>query len=111
NLVRSPRVTAWLEGRDSSENLLDVPAPTDDAIRLGFRIIPYTEGQRLLVARDMSKLMQLEQVRRDFVANVSHELRTPLTVVHGYLDMIEPEQMQEYEPILREVRTQSTGDT
>ena len=51
--------------------------------------------------------MRLEQVRRDFVANVSHELRTPLTVVHGYLDLIEPEQMQEYEPILRELRNQS----
>ena len=61
----------------------------------------------LLIARDVSQLMRLEQVRRDFVANVSHELRTPLTVVHGYLDLIEPEQMQEYEPILRELRNQS----
>ena len=40
--------------------------------------------------RDVTKLLRLEQVRRDFVANVSHELRTPLTVVHGYLDMMEP---------------------
>ncbi|UXI66942.1 phosphate regulon sensor histidine kinase PhoR [Tahibacter amnicola] len=106
NLVRSPRVTAWLD-TDGSENLLDIPAPTDDAIRLGLRLIPYAEGQRLLVARDMSKLMQLEQVRRDFVANVSHELRTPLTVVHGYLDLIEPDQLPELEPILAELRGQS----
>lgn len=106
NLVRSPRVTAWLEA-GGGESLLDVPAPTDDALRLGLRLIPYAAGQRLLVARDMSKLMQLEQVRRDFVANVSHELRTPLTVVHGYLDLIEPEQLPELEPILHELRTQS----
>ncbi|HVV95660.1 MAG TPA: ATP-binding protein, partial [Rhodanobacteraceae bacterium] len=51
--------------------------------------------------------MRLEQVRRDFVANVSHELRTPLTVVHGYLDLIEPTEMEEYEPILHELRDQS----
>jgi two-component system phosphate regulon sensor histidine kinase PhoR len=57
--------------------------------------------------RDVSRLMRLEQVRRDFVANVSHELRTPLTVVHGYLDMIEPEQFPEYEGILHELRSQS----
>jgi two-component system phosphate regulon sensor histidine kinase PhoR len=63
----------------------------------------------LLVARDISQLMRLEQVRRDFVANVSHELRTPLTVVHGYLDMIEPEQMPEFEPILHELRNQAHG--
>ncbi len=107
NLVRSPRVTRWLEGGDWSEPLMDLPAPVDDAVRLGLRIIPYAQGQRLLVARDMSKLMQLEQVRRDFVANVSHELRTPLTVVHGYLDLIEPDQSPELEPILLELRTQS----
>jgi two-component system, OmpR family, phosphate regulon sensor histidine kinase PhoR len=107
NLVRSPRVTRWLESGDWSESLMDVPAPADDALRLGLRIIPYAQGRRLLVARDMSKLMQLEQVRRDFVANVSHELRTPLTVVHGYLDLIEPEQAPELEPILVELRTQS----
>jgi two-component system phosphate regulon sensor histidine kinase PhoR len=107
NLVRSPRVTRWLESGDWGEALMDVPAPADDALRLGLRIIPYVQGRRLLVARDMSKLMQLEQVRRDFVANVSHELRTPLTVVHGYLDLIEPEQAPELEPILVELRTQS----
>ena len=106
NLVRSPRVTAWLEAADG-ESLPDVAAPTNDALRLGLRLIPYARGQRLLIARDMSKLMQLEQVRRDFVANVSHELRTPLTVVHGYLDLIEPEQLPELEPILNELRTQS----
>ena len=59
------------------------------------------------MVRDVSPLMRLEQVRRDFVANVSHELRTPLTVVHGYLDMIEPEQFPEYESIMHELRAQS----
>ncbi|MEO7063395.1 MAG: ATP-binding protein, partial [Dokdonella sp.] len=65
------------------------------------------DNQFLLVASDISQLMRLEQVRRDFVANVSHELRTPLTVVHGYLDMIEPEQIPEYETIVHELRNQS----
>src|SRR3546814_16582995 len=46
-------------------------------------------------------------MRRDFVANFSHELRTPLTVVHGYLDMLDPEEQPEWAPILEEMRRQS----
>lgn len=38
------------------------------------------------VFRDTSRVRQLEQVRREFVANVSHELRTPLSIFHGYLE-------------------------
>ncbi|MEG1681092.1 MAG: ATP-binding protein, partial [Stenotrophomonas sp.] len=53
------------------------------------------------------KLLHLEQVRRDFVANVSHELRTPLTVVHGYLDMMDPEDFPDTGPMLSEMRKQS----
>ena len=53
----------------------------------------------LLVARDVSKMLRLEQMRRDFVANVSHELRTPLTVVHGYLDMLEPSEHPDWAPM------------
>jgi len=36
--------------------------------------------------RDVTKEQQLEQIRRDYVANVSHELRTPLTAMRGLLE-------------------------
>lgn len=106
HLLRAPRVVQWFaEGAEAP--LSDVASPVDDHVRLSLRSIPYADARSLLVARDISQLQRLEQVRRDFVANVSHELRTPLTVVHGYLDMIEPESLPEYEPILRELRLQS----
>ena len=76
-------------------------------LRLSLRLIPYSDELWLLVARDVSKLMRLEQVRRDFVANVSHELRTPLTVVHGYLDMLDPTDNPEWAPMLAEMQRQS----
>ena len=106
NLLRAPRIVEWLR-QGGADPLNDQPSPGDETLRLNLRLIRYAGDQCLLIARDVSQLMRLEQVRRDFVANVSHELRTPLTVVHGYLDLIEPEQMQEYEPILRELRNQS----
>ena len=38
------------------------------------------------IIRDITRLRQLEEVRREFVANVSHELRTPLSIFHGYVE-------------------------
>ncbi|WP_260294668.1 phosphate regulon sensor histidine kinase PhoR [Sedimenticola hydrogenitrophicus] len=65
---------------------LQMPAPVNANVSLEVRIVPYGKGKRLLQARDITRLHQLEIVRRDFVANVSHEIRTPLTVVHGYVE-------------------------
>ncbi len=35
------------------------------------------------------KLVQLDQLKRNFISTVSHELRTPLTSVMGYLEFLE----------------------
>ncbi len=100
-------VAHWLASGRYAEPLLDTPSPAHPDLRLSLRLIPYSEELWLLVARDISKLMHLEQMRRDFVANVSHELRTPLTVVHGYLDMLDPAEMPEWAPMLTEMQRQS----
>jgi two-component system, OmpR family, phosphate regulon sensor histidine kinase PhoR len=44
------------------------------------------EAGALAMFRDVTRLTQLEQVRREFVANVSHELRTPLAIFQGYVE-------------------------
>jgi two-component system phosphate regulon sensor histidine kinase PhoR len=43
----------------------------------------------LLVFHDVTRLRELEAVRREFVANVSHEFRTPLSIINGYLETME----------------------
>jgi len=100
-------IAHWLTSGRNAEPMSDVPSPVAADIRLNLRLIPYSDELWLLVARDVSKLMRLEQMRRDFVANVSHELRTPLTVVHGYLDMLDPDDHPEWAPMLEEMRRQS----
>ena len=42
----------------------------------------------VVVFHDITRLKQLENVRKDFVANVSHELRTPLAVIKGYIETL-----------------------
>ena len=39
-----------------------------------------------VVIRDVTSEHQIEQIRKDFVANASHELRTPLAIINGYLE-------------------------
>jgi two-component system, OmpR family, phosphate regulon sensor histidine kinase PhoR len=42
----------------------------------------------LVVINDVTKLLRLESLRRDFVANVSHELKTPITSIKGYVETL-----------------------
>jgi two-component system phosphate regulon sensor histidine kinase PhoR len=84
-----------------------VDSPLQPGATLSLRLLPYSESLWLLVARDVSRLLALEQMRRDFVANVSHELRTPLTVLHGYLDMLDPAEQPEWAPMIAEMQRQS----
>jgi two-component system, OmpR family, phosphate regulon sensor histidine kinase PhoR len=100
-------ISRWLAAGRNAGPLMDTPSPADPETRLSLRLIPYSDELWLLVARDVSKLVRLEQMRRDFVANVSHELRTPLTVVHGYLDMLDPAEHPDWAPMLAEMQRQS----
>ncbi len=87
NLIRSPAFIAYLRS-GKYDNPVLMPAPANQQLTLSLRLILFGSDQRLLVARDITRIQQLERMRRDFVANVSHELRTPLTVVSGYLETL-----------------------
>ncbi len=49
----------------------------------------------LVVLRDITRMRQLEIMRRDFVANVSHELRTPITTIQSCLETLLDEELNE----------------
>jgi two-component system phosphate regulon sensor histidine kinase PhoR len=87
NLVRDPRFIEYFENHNYNEPL-ELPSPVSDRLRLQFHITQYGNREHLMLVRDITRLYQLEQMRKDFVANVSHELRTPLTVISGYLETL-----------------------
>lgn len=99
-------LAVWLGSAPRSSGA-DMSAPMNASLRLGTTLMPFGTIRQVLLARDISTLNRLEQVRRDFVANVSHELRTPLTVIHGYLELLDPEEVPELAPVLDEMRVQS----
>jgi two-component system phosphate regulon sensor histidine kinase PhoR len=41
-----------------------------------------------IVLKNITKIRQMETVRKDFVANVSHELKTPLSSIIGYAETL-----------------------
>src|SRR5881398_49613 len=70
----------------------EVIAP-DRKKQLQVTVVPITGqdgGASGVVAlfHDISRLKQVDEIRRDFVANVSHELRTPLSIFHGNLETL-----------------------
>ena len=85
NLLRDPVFIDYFEKSDFSEPVM-IAAPNDPNRSLVVQITRFGKGNYLLFARDISEILKLEQMRKDFVSNVSHELRTPLTVLAGYLD-------------------------
>ena len=42
----------------------------------------------LLILNDVTRMRQLETMRKDFAANVSHELKTPLTSIQGFTETL-----------------------
>lgn len=87
NLIRHPKFIEYFH-TGNYDFPIEVPSPSNVQKIFEYRIMPYGDQHLLLIARDVTRLTQLEQMRKDFVANVSHELRTPLTVLNGYLETL-----------------------
>ena len=84
--IGHPALEEYLRS-DDFDKPLEFSPPANRALVLSLRVTPYGRKQQLLVlARNITQLYQINQVRRDFVSNVSHELRTPLTVLRGFLE-------------------------
>jgi len=87
NLVRQPQFARYLNSGQFA-NPVVIRSATGEGAYLSLQLVPYGEGQLLLLVRDVSRQMRLEAMRKDFVANASHELRSPLTVISGYLETL-----------------------
>ena len=85
NLLRAPAFKDYFDSRNYREPL-ELNSPARPHLHLQVQISLFGEDDRLIVVKDVTRLFQLEQMRRDFVSNVSHEMRTPLTVISGYLE-------------------------
>lgn len=108
NLLRNPLFIRYLADGDFDESI-EIASPLDDERRVSLNIVPYGEGEHLLLVRDTTRMFRLQQMRREFVANASHELRTPLTVIAGYLEALKDDDQiaRDWEAPINEMRRQA----
>ena len=82
-----------LKGSSSSESLVfHAGGKINKRIYAHITKLPwYSKGRAVAVISlyDISKIMSLEKMQSDFVANASHELRTPLSVISGFIETLQ----------------------
>jgi two-component system, OmpR family, phosphate regulon sensor histidine kinase PhoR len=107
NLIRHPEFIRYLESGDHAMPVV-VRSSLDSDVHLALHVVAYG-AQQLLLARDVTRQVRLEAMRKDFVANASHELRSPLTVIAGYVDTLaeDPSMDPMWHAPLEEMRRQT----
>ena len=98
-IVRNPELSAAVEktqtGRTFSKTDFQIVTDTSRrTISARVSVLPneaQSDDQKpgvVIVLHDITELRQLENMRRDFVANVSHELKTPLASIKAYAETL-----------------------
>lgn len=59
----------------------------------------------IITLHDITRLKQLEIMRRDFIANVSHEIKTPLTAIRGFSETLIEGAIDDRESAIRFLNT------
>ena len=85
SIVLERQVLAAIAGDASTRDV--VIGDRSRELTLGVTAYPYERGA-VVIAADRSDLVELENVRREFVGNVSHELRTPLSAMKLMIETV-----------------------
>jgi two-component system phosphate regulon sensor histidine kinase PhoR len=90
-VIREPQFSEMIESASKQGSRYTQEFEFND--RIYYCSINFLENRDELVItfHDITKVKNIEKIKRDFVINVSHELRTPLTAIKGFLETLEEE--------------------
>jgi two-component system phosphate regulon sensor histidine kinase PhoR len=84
--IRNPELVRFIESVfDNKKNMQqEITIGTTHLMCLGF--ISPADNQTVITLHDITDIVAMAKMKKDFVTNVSHELRTPLTSIKGYVE-------------------------
>ncbi|PSD39787.1 phosphate regulon sensor histidine kinase PhoR [Acinetobacter radioresistens] len=85
-ILRQPIFIEYFQNIDQAPDGIKMKSPVHEDHYVQIKLTRFGGESHLLVAYDVTRMQNLEQMRKDFVDNISHELRTPLTVLSGYIE-------------------------
>ena len=94
-LVRHPKLLHFIRGALAgdalSDQVLTFNGHAERRVEVTYTPLSTGTGESLgalIMLNDITRMQQLEHIRRDFVANVSHELKTPITSIKGFMETL-----------------------
>jgi two-component system phosphate regulon sensor histidine kinase PhoR len=84
-------IQAWQRCQELEEIQVETTEIAGRRHFLQLTVIPdqHAPGGSLLVVQDLTRIRQLETIRRDFISNLSHELRTPLASLKALTETLQ----------------------
>jgi two-component system phosphate regulon sensor histidine kinase PhoR len=88
NLIRDPAFVSYIHQSEFIGSI-QMPSSSQEGKLLELTASHFGDNEIVLVIADITRMNNLETVRKEFVGNISHELRTPLTVIRGYIETLQ----------------------
>ena len=95
-IIRNKQLDDILTDVNNTQKSLEktIKIYTDKEIQIQINAIPLKNKNILMIFKNITKLIQLENLRKEFIDNVSHELKTPITIINGFLETIKDDEIE-----------------
>lgn len=80
--------------RARERQLLDLVEPNKRVLQIAVRDADARTISRIVYFRDVTKEIQVEQMKSEFLAHAAHELRTPLASIFGFSELLVRDQFE-----------------